>query len=447
MKKWKIIVTAILMVLGVPLITGCRDTFGNHSRNEASGEQLIEILNPDDLTVVNQITGESDIMDYVEMTFDESSMQEVLSLPENAEKLYVIRIYETKRDLSRLGNSGEVWLNSIQETLYRADDTYYLETGMILDEKDGIYLNGHFYFQLPDSVGDYYMSLAEGENEVIDEEELFASWGIENYDKKFDEYDEEFDEFDEEVDTFVDDLDKEWDEFDEEWEEYAEEADIFFDEFDEEWKEYERDIVERQSDVFLTKTESILELGIEILIRLIMGALFIPLCILYILGSIGLYRMAKKMGYQSPWLAWVPIANLYLMYILPGGSFRVLILNKVIEKRENAFWIVIAGTVIRRMIREVFLFPFPDGRFFSLFDDGVSIAWLVFLIFFLYPCYRDLFRLFETEQKAKTFAVLSFIIPILLPIFLLVAASKEPKKTEEHTIIETPESSGYGTLA
>jgi hypothetical protein len=35
--------------------------------------------------------------------------------------------------------------------------------------------------------------------------------------------------------------------------------------------------------------------------------------ILYILGSIGLMKIADKMGEEKSWIAWVPVLNLYLI--------------------------------------------------------------------------------------------------------------------------------------
>lgn len=84
------------------------------------------------------------------------------------------------------------------------------------------------------------------------------------------------------------------------------------------------------------------------------------------------------------------------------------------------------------------ILAFPGGRMFFLFEDAVSIVWLVFLLFFLYPLYKDLFSLFEAEQKATVFAVLSLILPILLPIFLLAASSKEPKQEGGFPTNQTP---------
>ena len=54
----------------------------------------------------------------------------------------------------------------------------------------------------------------------------------------------------------------------------------------------------------------------EILLLLLMGGLGIFLILIgivfYILKSIGLATLAANKGIDSPWLAWIPVADLYI---------------------------------------------------------------------------------------------------------------------------------------
>lgn len=90
-------------------------------------------------------------------------------------------------------------------------------------------------------------------------------------------------------------------------------------------------------------------IGILILIGICIFITFLFLmlafaCSFYVLQSIGLYKMAKKLGHDSPWLAWIPFANIYLMFILPKHSFEPLIIKTEIISRVNAFWIYMGVT-------------------------------------------------------------------------------------------------------
>lgn len=421
MKNWKLMIGILVSLLIGPL-TGCRWAAESVPPDQESDDSAIVILDPDDLTVVNQITDAEDIVTYCDVISDVSDWQMVNSLPQDAEKLYVILFYEKKKDLSLFGNSGKYWIVTTQETLYRQEDTYYLEMGRITDGKTGITLDANLYYQLPDSVGEYYEILAEeGTGDII-----IGSSSAQDWDTLIeDRIDEEIDAFD----AFIEDEVVTWIE----------------NKVDRDWDVLIEDRIDRQMNRFIDRTTNIVELGVGTLVVLILGILWIPIVVLYILGAVGLYRMAKKTGYGSPWLAWIPIANLYLLFILPGGSFRVLALNTIIEKRESAFWIFFGIGMARKFLQS--LLSIPGGRLFFLFDDAIDIAWLVCLIFFLYPLYKDVFCLFETEKRARAFAIWSLILPFLLPIFLLIAASKEPVKKVALIIDQSTEPSGVTTTA
>jgi hypothetical protein len=50
--------------------------------------------------------------------------------------------------------------------------------------------------------------------------------------------------------------------------------------------------------------------GVFLIVVIIFATIFIPL---YIIGSLGLMRLAKNRGFEAPWLAWIPIGNLFLL--------------------------------------------------------------------------------------------------------------------------------------
>jgi len=56
--------------------------------------------------------------------------------------------------------------------------------------------------------------------------------------------------------------------------------------------------------------------GIAGLFALLLLVLFISTFVLYVIGAIGLYSIAKREGYDKPWLAWIPLGNGCLMMLL-----------------------------------------------------------------------------------------------------------------------------------
>lgn len=52
----------------------------------------------------------------------------------------------------------------------------------------------------------------------------------------------------------------------------------------------------------------------------------------YVLTSVGLYTMAKSRGISSPWLAWIPVANLWLIGSL-SDQYRYVTRGQIKNKR------------------------------------------------------------------------------------------------------------------
>ncbi|MCR5848938.1 MAG: hypothetical protein K6G75_12605, partial [Lachnospiraceae bacterium] len=44
----------------------------------------------------------------------------------------------------------------------------------------------------------------------------------------------------------------------------------------------------------------------------------------YLLPAIALFKLAKKAGYKYPWLAFIPVAQTYLEFVIPRREFKLL---------------------------------------------------------------------------------------------------------------------------
>lgn len=131
-------------------------------------------------------------------------------------------------------------------------------------------------------------------------------------------------------------------------------------------------------------------LGIFFFVLLVIGVVF------YVLKSIGLSTLAANRGIPNPWLAWIPIADLYIMGLLVGEmdffGYRV---------PDLGLWlpvIIVGGTILAEIPVIGWLF---------------SVAVMVFSIMFIYK----LFSMY-TDQ-AILYTVLSTLL-CLLPVFLFV---------------------------
>lgn len=130
--------------------------------------------------------------------------------------------------------------------------------------------------------------------------------------------------------------------------------------------------------------------------------LFFAILILlaYIPMSLGLYRMALKCGVDNPWMAWVPIANLYIV----GRIIRELRFQSYEIPRPELF--LPGALVVNLLISRV---PFIGPLY--------GLAFLALLLL-------TLFRLFSIFKKdsALLFTLLS-LIP-LVSAFLVLSVSK-----------------------
>lgn len=126
---------------------------------------------------------------------------------------------------------------------------------------------------------------------------------------------------------------------------------------------------------------------------------------LYVLSSIGLYTLAKNAGIENEWLAWIPIANLYIWGKLVGS---VKVFDYEIPRLELVLPI---GTVLMGPIGAIPL-----------------IGWLAVLAFAVLQviCMYQLFKIYRPES-ATLFTVLSVIFMFMYPIFIFIIRNDSPK--------------------
>lgn len=117
--------------------------------------------------------------------------------------------------------------------------------------------------------------------------------------------------------------------------------------------------------------------------------------VLWVLKSIGLAQMAKNKGIENEWLAWLPIADLYIMGALVE---EISIFN--IKISNLGLWfpmICLIGVVLSGI-------PF--------LGLVISLALLIFQIVFMF----NFFKMYSSQ--AALFTVLSILLAFLFPIFV-----------------------------
>jgi hypothetical protein len=125
---------------------------------------------------------------------------------------------------------------------------------------------------------------------------------------------------------------------------------------------------------------------------------------MYVLASLGLYKLAANQGIENPWLAWIPIANLYVLgrliknlkiqsydipnieLVLPIGSVAIMILGNI----------PVIGWIIQLVYAVLFLFAIH--KLYKMYRPDSAVLWLV----------------------------LSIILPFMGPIFIYMMRNDTP---------------------
>jgi len=171
----------------------------------------------------------------------------------------------------------------------------------------------------------------------------------------------------------------------------------------------------------MTSISSILGLSVSVfmlIVGIIGGILGFVFGILeYILPAIALFKMAKKSGYKYPWMAFIPVAQTYLEFVLPRKEFNVLFKTK---KRNMMGLITIIltyfGTTIILALNVV-----------PALGQLLDILLPIVLIAFNWRRKYDMICTFKDKDLALPISILSIPFPLLYTIVLLVLMNKEPE--------------------
>ena len=123
--------------------------------------------------------------------------------------------------------------------------------------------------------------------------------------------------------------------------------------------------------------------------------------VIYFINGLGFYKIGKIRGVQAPWLAFIPVFNLYTIGVI-GDSLKYenQTINRYFERVNLALVLPLAF-----LLFDVFTFGF-----FSKIGDLLLFAANLMVCYLVYEFYDD-------EHKIL-FTVLS-IVPILTPFLML----------------------------
>lgn len=172
-------------------------------------------------------------------------------------------------------------------------------------------------------------------------------------------------------------------------------------------------------------------LGVFMVIYIVMMAICIGF---YVLQSLGIYTIAKRRGIHNPWLAWLPIGNMWMLGSI-SDQYQYVKQGKVTNRRKVIlilYVVTLAASVLSTVgaVAAIVNAAMSNGGevaigvggmlLSSLLLTGVAIAAMVMEYIILYDVYRSC-----DPDNSVAFLVLSIFIPVTMPFFLFFNRKKD----------------------
>ncbi len=164
----------------------------------------------------------------------------------------------------------------------------------------------------------------------------------------------------------------------------------------------------------------------------------------YICVSWGLYTIAKRRGIRNPWLAWIPVGNLWIM----GSISDHYYLNARFTTKNRRKWLLVLQIImtILLIILMVYLVVVilavleAEGQNAPAYIDvwapvvdelvGMILVWVVLMAIAVWASvlqYMALYAIYKScdPGNATLYLVLSIFINLCQPVFLMICRNKD----------------------
>lgn len=174
--------------------------------------------------------------------------------------------------------------------------------------------------------------------------------------------------------------------------------------------------------------------------------LLIFLIVGYVLESLGLYSIAKRRGIHHPWLAWLPVGNLWMWGCI-SDQYRYVAKGQIKSKRKVLLTLsillllVALGSGVNSCI---LLFREMEGHFVGLTHTFVQLAMAAVTLIltlvstvFQYLCLHDLYVSCNPENGVL-FLILSILFGIVRPFLIFSCRNKDFGMPPRRPVIQEP---------
>ncbi len=153
----------------------------------------------------------------------------------------------------------------------------------------------------------------------------------------------------------------------------------------------------------------------------------------YVLQSIGLYRIAKRRGIHKPWLAWLPVGNMWILGSI-SDQYQYVAKGRVRNRRKLlmgltivCFAISIPVSIAESVMSIQAAMGYSGQTAASILVIVSSLVMAVVSVVaavIQYIAYYDLYRSCEPGNSVLYLA-LSIVFSITLPVFVFVCRNKD----------------------
>lgn len=163
----------------------------------------------------------------------------------------------------------------------------------------------------------------------------------------------------------------------------------------------------------------------------------------YVLTSLAIYTLARRRGLRHPWLAWVPVANNWLIGSL-SDQFRYLTRGENKSKRKSLLVLGILSTALSAALIALFIAMVAQtviGYGYGMDSDamaegliglamgilGLCLPMLAVIIAYVIIRYMALYDIYKSMDPGNSvlFLLLSILFSVTEPFFLFFSRNKD----------------------
>lgn len=146
----------------------------------------------------------------------------------------------------------------------------------------------------------------------------------------------------------------------------------------------------------------------------------------YVLNARGMQLIARRRGIRKPWLAWIPVASLWILGSI-SDQYQYVAKGKIRNRRKVLLGLMIGYTAVFAVLEvAALLFDGESAAIAVLLVLGVLGALSVCIVFvvFMYIALYDLYASCDPDN-AVLYLVLSIVLNVTMPFFVFACRNKD----------------------